>query len=301
MARSHRSIYWALAANIGIAITKFIAGGFSKSSAMISEGIHSLVDSVNELLLLYGIYRSNRQRDKDHPFGYGRELYFWSFIVAILIFALGAGVSFLQGFHQLKNPALPGKIGWSYAVLAFSLLFDGSSFLVALRDFKKTRSKRTRGKESLWASVRNSKDPGSFMVLFEDGAAVLGVGVVAICLFTGQLTKSPYLDGIASISVGIILTASSALLARESRSLLMGEGISSRTEQQINDIIQEDRSTRVKRFFSIYQSPEEVLIVVIIAFQPQLTTTALNSKITGIKKKIREKFPKINDIIIQPA
>jgi cation diffusion facilitator family transporter len=296
MARSNRSIYWALAANIAIAVVKFIAGGISKSSAMISEGIHSLVDSVNELLLLYGIHRSNRQKDKQHPFGYGRELYFWSFIVAILIFALGAGVSFFQGYNQLKNPALGDRIGWSYAVLGASLIFDGGSFLIAFKDFNKTRSKA-----SVWESVKDSKDPTRFMVLFEDGAAVLGVLTVGLCLFVGQELKNPYFDGIASMLVGLILTASSALMARESQSLLMGEGISARTEQKINAIIQEDASVRVQRFFSIYQSPEEVLIVIIIAFKPQLTTAALNRKINAIKTKIREKFPKINYIIIQPA
>ena len=263
---------------------------------MISEGVHSLVDSANELLLLYGIHRSNRKKDKKHPFGYGRELYFWSFIVAILIFALGAGVSFFQGYNQLKHPVLDEKFGWSYAVLAASFIFDGSSFLVALRDFNKTR---TNG--SLWESVKNSKDPTSFLVLFEDGAAVLGLVVVTICLVISQQTKNPYLDGIASMLVGLILTASSALLARESRSLLMGEGISAKTEQQINALINADTSVRVQRFFSIYQSPEEVLIVVMIAFKPQLTAAALNKKINSIKDKIRERFPKINYIIIQPA
>jgi len=296
MARSNKSIYAALAANIAIAATKFIAGGITGSSAMISEAVHSLVDSVNELLLLYGIHRSNRQKDKTHPFGYGKELYFWSFIVAILIFGLGAGVSFYQGYHHLKDPAPMTNSGWNYAVLAFSFLFDGSSFIVALKEFNKTRRE-----DSLWSAIKRSKDPTTFMVLFEDGAALLGVSVVFVCLYIGQQTDNPYLDGIASILVGLILTVASALLVRESRSLLMGEGISASTEQEIISLIEKNLSAvKVKKVFSIYQSPEEVLLVLIIAFTPKMTAEELNEKIDDIKKRIRDRYPKINYIIIQP-
>jgi cation diffusion facilitator family transporter len=283
-------------ANIVIGILKFIAGGISKSSAMISEGVHSLVDCVNELLLLYGIHRSNRSKDKSHPFGYGRELYFWSFIVAILIFGFGAGVSFYQGYIHLRTPSLTNHAGLNYATLAASFFFDGISFLVALKEFNKTR-----GDEPLWSAVKRSKDPTRFMVLFEDGAALLGVLMVAICLGIEQLTGNPYMDGIASTLVGLVLTMSSALLARESRSLMMGEGISGQTEQKITAIIKADDSVNtVKMFFSLYQSPEEILIVVVISFKTGLTSDKLNSSIAGIKEKIKKEFPKINYIIIQP-
>jgi len=286
----------ALAANIVIAVCKFIAGGISKSSAMISEGVHSLVDSVNELLLLYGIHRSNRQRDKTHPFGYGRELYFWSFIVSILIFALGAGVSFYQGVNHIRHPQLADDFVWNYAVLGISFLSEGSSFLIALKEFNKTR-----GEEPLWQAIKRSKDPATFMVLFEDGAALLGVLAVFICLYIGQQTKNPYLDGVASLLVGLILTIASALLARESRSLLMGEGISDQTEQAIVALIEKGFSpTKVKKMFSIYESPEEVLLVLVLSFQPDIRTEGLSDKIDEVKKAIREKYPKINYIIIQP-
>ncbi|MES1160237.1 MAG: cation diffusion facilitator family transporter, partial [Bacteroidota bacterium] len=273
----------------------FIAGGISKSSAMISEGVHSLVDSVNELLLLYGIHRSNRQRDKTHPFGYGRELYFWSFIVAILIFALGAGVSFYQGVSHIRHPQLAGDFVWNYAVLGISFISEGSSFLVALKEFNKTR-----GAEGLWAAIKRSKDPATFMVLFEDGAALLGVVVVFVCLFIGQQIKNLYLDGVASLLIGLILTIASALLARESRSLLMGEGISPQTEQNIIELIEKDfLPIQVKKMFSIYESPEEVLLVLILDF-PSLDTEELNNKIDAVKEAIRKRYPKINYIIIQP-
>jgi cation diffusion facilitator family transporter len=296
MARSNRSIYFALAANVAIAIAKFVAGSITGSGAMVSEGVHSLVDSINELLLLYGIYRSNKQRDKQHPFGYGRDLYFWSFIVAILIFGLGAGVSFYQGVTHLKSPGLTGHLGWNYAVLAFSLIFDGGSFLVAFRDFNKTR-----GGDSLWAAIVKSKNPASFMVLFEDGAAILGLLAVTVCLLIEGWTRNPYMDGIASIIIGVILTIASALLARESRSLLMGEGISTQTEQRIISIVKEDPSVRaVKRIFSMYESPDEVLLVIIISFDPLMTAAKLTEGMAGIKKRIEEQYPKINYIIIQP-
>lgn len=296
MARSNRSIFFALAANIAIGIIKFIAGSISKSSAMVSEGVHSMVDSVNELLLLYGIYRSNRKKDRTHPFGYGRELYFWSFIVSILIFGLGAGVSFYQGYNHLRSPSLTQHLGWNYIVLALSFLIDGSSFLVALRNFNK---KRESG--SLWTAIRKSKDPASFMVLFEDGAAMLGVFAVAICLLLEGWTRNPYLDGIASVLVGLILTLASALLARESRSLLMGEGISEKTERQIISIIENEPSViKVKKFFSLYESPEEVLIVVIISFQLQMSAERLSEKMAGLKSRIKERFGRINYIIMQP-
>jgi cation diffusion facilitator family transporter len=295
MKRSNIAIYSALAANIAIAATKYFAARVTHSSAMMAESIHSLVDSVNELLLLYGIYRSNKERDKEHPFGYGRELYFWSFIVSILIFSFGACVSFFQGYLHLKSPAISGKLTWNYLVLAFSLIFEGSSFIIAYRAFKKTAG------ESLWASIKRSKDPADFMVLFEDGAAVLGILVVFVFLFVGQQTNNPYLDGAASVAVGLILAISSMLLARESRSLLIGEGISSLTEKQIVDMIKdENHGIAVRRLFSLYQSADEVLLVLILSFGAELTTAEISDCITFIKEQIRQRYPKISYIVIQP-
>lgn len=298
MKRSKISIYAALAANVLIAAVKFIAGGISGSAAMIAEGVHSLVDSVNELLLLYGIYSSNKERDKHHPFGYGRELYFWSFIVSILIFALGAGVAFYQGYVHLKRPAMSEPLYWNYVVLVFSLVFEGISFIIAFRQFRRTEVK---GDVSLWDAVKRSKDPAAFMVLFEDGAAVIGVVTVLICLVVGHITDNPYWDGAASVLVGLILTAASALLARESRSLIIGEGISAQTEKEIMDLVKKDSSVISKpRIFSIYQSPEEVLLVILLSFKPELTVSELNDRIDDIKQRIRQQYPKIAYIIVQP-
>lgn len=296
MARSNVSIYSALAANIAIAIAKFIAGGITGSAAMISEGVHSLVDTVNELLLLYGIFRSNKKRDEFHPFGYGRELYFWSFIVSILIFALGAGVSFFQGYIHLRMPVTPGDQKWNYIVLGFSLLSEGSSLVIAYRAFRKTI-----GGQSIWAAVKKSKDPADFIILFEDGAAVLGILVVGVLLFIGERTKNIYLDGVASVVVGCILTVASALLARESRSLLIGEGISVQTEEEIRNIVKAgDAGTVVKRIFSLYQSPDEVLLVLIIGFPADLRAEALSERMAAIKVRVKKRYPKIAYILIEP-
>lgn len=298
MERSKISIYAALAANVAIATVKFIAGGVSGSAAMIAEGVHSLVDTVNELLLLYGIYSSNKERDKHHPFGYGRELYFWSFIVSILIFALGAGVSFYQGYVHVRTPAMTGPLHWNYIVLIFSLVFEGISFIIAFRHFKRTEVKED---VTLWDAVVRSKDPASFMVLFEDGAAVIGVAAVLVCLIIGQVTNNPYLDGVASLLVGCILTAASALLARESRSLIIGEGVSAETEKAIVDLVKKDGSVvSAPRIFSIYQSPDEVLLVILLSFKPEITVGELDEKIDAIKQRIRQQYPKIAYIIVQP-
>lgn len=296
MPRSTISIYSALAANVAIAVAKFIAGGISHSSAMIAEGVHSLVDTVNELLLLYGIARSDKERDERHPFGYGRELYFWSFIVAILIFALGAGVSFFQGIVHLRQPAISEDMGWNYAVLAFSFVSEGTSFVITYRQFRKTL-----GGKGWWEAIRVSKDPTDFMVLFEDGAAVLGIVVVFALLVIGQRTKNPYLDGVASLVVGCILTVASAVLARESRSLLIGEGISAKTEGEIRGLVEEvSEGSKVKRVFSLYQAPDEVLLVLIVDFPPDLSTDEISERIGRVRDKIKGRYPKIAYVVIQP-
>jgi len=297
MARSNVSIYAALASNVAIAIAKFIAGSFTRSSAMISEAVHSLVDCINELLLLLGIYRSNKERDKKHPFGYGRELYFWSFIVAILIFGLGSGVSIYQGISKLKNPVPTTNLKWNYFVLAFALICEGISFWIALKNFNKTR-----GDQSLWDAIINSKDPSAFMVLLEDGGAVIGIMIVAICLTLERIFKNPYIDSIASLLVGLLLCFISIILARESRSLLMGEGISQKTEKSIVQIVKSNSTViDVKRFFSLYESPDEVLIVLVISFRENLNTNDISEAIVSIKGEIRKQFPKINFILIQPV
>lgn len=296
MAKYNKSIYAALAANIFIAIIKFIAGTFSNSAAMISEGVHSMVDTVNQLLLLYGIRQSRRKADAYRPFGYGRELYFWSFIVSILIFGLGGGLSIYQGYTHIVRPKDLGDPTWNYIVLGASAFFEGISLIVAIREFN-----RVRDGLSWWQAIRESKDPSSFLVLFEDGAAVCGLSIVAIFTYFAHRFNDPYLDGVASLLVGLLLVGVSLVLARESRSLLMGEGISDKIREKIIITTEKDVAVeKVMYVLSIYRGPEDVLLMLIIAFKPDLDTGDINDAIVRIRETIKREFPLMKFVVIQP-
>jgi len=296
MARANKSIYSALAANLLIAVTKFIAGAFTNSSSMIAEGIHSTVDTSNQLLLLYGLKRSVKAPDKYRPFGYGKELYFWSFIVSIMIFGLGGVLSISQGISHIRHPETLQNPGWNYVVLALSFVFEGASLFVAIKEFDKTR----KG-VSWWKAIIKSKDPSGFLVLFEDGAAVLGLLIVFILMLLSHNLNLPFLDGLASVLVGLLLVFVSFILARESRSLLMGEGFTPETQQKIEDFIEQDQDVlSLISQLSTYQSPKEVLLMLIIEFKEELTTKALTSAIERLRDNIKREFPLVRFVIIQP-
>jgi len=263
---------------------------------MISEGIHSTVDTTNQLLLLYGIKRSKKLPDESHPFGYGKELYFWSFVVSILIFGLGGGLSVYQGILHIREPKVVTNIFWNYVVLILSLVFEGTSLLISLKEFNKTRT----GK-GWWDSIVKSKDPASFLVVFEDGAAVAGLMVVMILMGIGYYFHVPELDGVASVIVGLILVFVSLILARESRSLLMGEGIAPETREKIIKLTEQDAAVvRTRNILSTYQSPEEVVLMLIIDFQDDLDTGEITQAIQRIRKRVKAEFPLVRFVIIQP-
>lgn len=296
MASSNKSIYSALAANLLIAITKFIAGAFSNSAAMISEGIHSLVDTVNQILLLFGLRRSKKPADAMRPFGYGKELYFYSFIVSILIFGLGGGLSIYQGITHMIKPEELGDPTWNYVVLALSVVFEGISLIIAAKEFNKVR-----GNDSWWTAIVRSKDPSSFLVLFEDGAAVTGLFIVMICMFFSHKFNIPELDGLASLLVGLLLVGASIILARESRSLLLGEGLSKASREKITSIAEKDAAVlKVLSIISTYQSPEEVLLILILSFKEDLDTQDINDAIDRLRLEIKQEFKLIRFVIIQP-
>ena len=296
MKKNYAAIYSALAANILIAIIKFIAGAYSNSSSMISEGIHSLVDTTNEVLLLYGLKKSKKAPDKLRPFGYGKELYFWSFIVSILIFGLGGGLSIYQGILHIRNPEELGDPTWNYVVLGFSIVFEGTSLIIATKAFNKAR-----GDLSFWKAIVTSKDPSSFLVLFEDGAAVTGLIFVFILMLINQRYDLPILDGTASVIVGLLLIFVSIILARESRSLLMGEGIAPETQKKIITIAEKDPAVvRVGNVLSTYESPEEIVLMLIIYFKPDLDTEEITDSIDRVRFAIKEEFKLIEFVIIQP-
>lgn len=296
MANNKKSIYSALAANLLIAVTKFIAGAFTNSSSMISEGIHSTVDTTNQLLLLYGLKRSKKPADQYHPFGYGKELYFWSFVVSILIFGLGGALSIFQGIAHIRAPELMKDPTWNYVVLILSLIFEGTSLFIAVKEFNKTRNGM-----GWWDAIIKSKDPSSFLVVFEDGAAVAGLLIVMVLMGLSHSLQIPELDGLASVIVGLLLVFVSFILARESRSLLMGEGIAPETRQLIARLAEKDVAVRkVKSILSTYQSPEEVVLMLIIDFEDHLDTEEITGAIERIRQSIKNEFHLVSFMLIQP-
>jgi cation diffusion facilitator family transporter len=296
MAKSNKAIYAAFAANLLIAITKFIAGSITRSASMISEGIHSVVDSTNQLLILYGVRISRKPADQAHPFGYGKELYFWSFIVSILIFSLGGGLSIYHGVQFIIAPVEQGNPTINYIVLGTSCIFEGTSFIIAMKEFRVIK-----GDHGWWQAIVRSKDPSSFLVLFEDGAAVAGLLIVFIFMVIGHYLDMPVLDGVASICVGLLLVAVSMVLGRESRSLLMGEGISRETQVKIKSLVEKDEAVlKVNTIMSTYQSPEEVVLMLVVTFKDDLDTENITDAIARVRSAIKKEFELVEFVFIQP-
>jgi cation diffusion facilitator family transporter len=295
MAGSRVSIYGAIAANLAIAITKFAAGAITGSSAMLSEGIHSLVDTGNGLLLLVGARLSEREATPEHPFGHGKELYFWGLIVAILIFGLGGGLSIYEGLSHLMRPEPMRNAGWNYVVLAAAALFEGASFAVALRAFQRERAGRP-----FWEALHSSKDPTTYTVLAEDGAALLGLALAAAGIFLSQRLDRPELDGAASIAIGVLLAGVAVLLVRESRGLLIGEGLRPDTIARLRALIEAHPLVRrAGRMLSMYIGPEEVLLTLDVQFAPEATAAEVANAVTELEKDISSRYPRIKRIYIE--
>ena len=297
MAESRTAIYGALAANVAITITKFIVAGITGSSAMLSEGIHSLVDSGNSLLLLLGEHRSEQPASAQHPFGHGKELYFWSLIVAVLIFGAGGAVSFWEGVLHVRNPNALEDPFWNYVVLGCAAVFEGASFTVAFRQFT-----RERGATPFWHALRSSKDPATYTVMAEDSAALVGLALAAIGIFASHALDMPRLDGAASIAIGLLLAGVAVLLMRESRGLLVGEGVKPETASEIQDIARSAPGVReVGRVLSMYVGPEDVLVTFAVTFAPEMPASELARTIKQIERTVRERFPKVQRIFVEPV
>lgn len=296
MAHKNISIYGALVANIAIAIMKFVAASFTRSSAMLSEGIHSSVDSINQLLLLLGIRRSTKPADRNHPFGHGKEIYFWSLIVSILIFGLGGGMSIYEGIKHIQYPEKLTNIVWNYAVLGGAFLFEGTSFLIAIRSLNKERS--IRG--SFFQRVHISKDPSHFVVIYEDGAALAGLLVAAIGVFVGSHFNLPVADGIASIIIGLLLAFVAVLLTIESRDLLLGESMQTYEVDDIIRLVKMDKNVeRMRRPLTMHMAPNDVLLALDVQFDHKLSSTELSATIKRLENSIREAHPEIKRIYIE--
>lgn len=263
---------------------------------MLSEGIHSVVDTSNEVLLLFGLKRSKKPPDEKRPFGYGRELYFWSFIVSLLIFSIGGGISIYEGITHLQHPEIIKNPLWNYVVLAIALVFDGTSFIIALREFNKRRNG-----QPFWQTIIASKDPTDYVVLFEDAADVLGLTVAFAGVWLGQYFHNPYFDGIASVIIGLILACISIVLVRESYSLLMGEAASAEVLNDVTAIIKSHTNVDdVMPLQSIFLSPEEITLVVRVIFKDSLSLQDGCVIIEELKRNIQDKYPYFTRIAIEP-
>ena len=294
-ASAKKTIYAAMAANFAIAVTKFFAASVTGSSAMLSEGIHSVVDTGNELLLLLGLRLSQKPADDSHPFGYGQELYFWTLIVAIFIFAIGGGMSIYEGIEHVRHPEPLGDPRWNYGVLAFAVIFEGYSWNVALQEFLATKNEG-----SLWDAVRASKDPTIFTILFEDTAALVGLFVAFVGVLGGHLLNNVYLDGVASITIGVILCGVAFLLASESKGLLIGEGAKPEVVANIRQILHEDPAVdRVIKVLTLHFGPQEILLNLEIEFVNNLGTDELEITIERLEKAIRSQHSEIQNIFIE--
>ncbi len=295
--KSRLFIYISLAVDVLIAISKFTAAAFTGSSSMVSEGIHSVIDAISQLLLIWGIKTSGRKPDLERPFGYGKELYFWSFIVSLIIFLVGGCISFYEGFIRFTRPAFEGDPAWSYSVLGIAFLFTIVSLVSAIKAFN-----RQRGHTSFWKAVTESKDPSVFIVMLGDIGDLLGLVIAFSGVFLGRLFHNPYYDGVASILIGVILITISALLVRESKSLLMGETTSRKTLRKIVTLTEADSAIlKVKKHFSMYMAPEEILLQLNAVFKDDLTTGQVTDAIERVTKTIKREFPRIKQIFIEPV
>ncbi|WP_044661051.1 cation diffusion facilitator family transporter [Sphingobium sp. YBL2] len=294
--RKNIVLYGALLANIGIAVAKFVASALTGSSSMLTEGVHSMVDSGNQLLLLYGQARAKKPADAAHPFGYGRELYFWAFVVAILIFAVGAGVSIYEGWLHIRQPEPLRDPAVNYIVLAIAFLMEGASWTIAVREFG-----RKRGPSSWWQSIRRSKDPAGFIVLFEDSAALIGLIVAAIGVWASHYFGNARLDGVASIVIGLGLGAVAVLLAREAKGLLIGES----ADRAIIDAVwalldRRPEITAVNHIRTIHTAPDAVFVAISADFADDLRMGRAESLIEEMESEMKRAIPELTSIYIRP-
>jgi cation diffusion facilitator family transporter len=294
--RSKTVVYAAATGNLLVAATKFIAAFWTGSSAMLSEAIHSVVDTGNQLVLLYGLHRAAKPPDASHPLGYGRELYFWSFIVALLLFTLGAGVALYEGISHIARPNDIADARVSYIVYACAAVFEGYSWRVALREFRKAK-----GDASYYDAIRRSKDPPTFIVLFEDSAALIGLAIAAVGTFCAETFAMPLFDGAASIGIALILALAAWALARESKELLIGEPAGPRLRRAIVDIARGiDGIENASVMFSVHLAPDQVIAALSLEFRDSLTTLEIEAAVDALERAVHESHPEVLAIFVKP-
>ncbi|MCK5725359.1 MAG: cation transporter [Thiotrichaceae bacterium] len=292
---SKKVIYAALVGNSLIAVTKFIAASMTGSSAMLSEGIHSLVDTGNQMLLLHGIKQSQKPADEDFPYGHGKEIYFWSFIVAIMVFALGAGISLYEGIHHIFHPNAISNPMINYIVLGLAMLFEGAALFYAVREFK-----AAKGPLGYIEAVQKGKDPSLFVVVFEDSAAMLGLIVAFLGVVLAQVTGNFIFDGIASVIIAFILAGTALWMAIETKSLLIGESANQPIREGINNLINDmDEIEHLNEALTMHMGPEFILVNISADFASGISFEQVEKTIATLELNIKKKFPMVKKIFIE--
>ena len=285
----------ALAANGAIAIAKYGAAFFSGSSSMMSEAVHSTVDCGNEILLLIGVHRSGYPPDQSHPFGYGMEVFFWSLLMAVMLFGLGAGVTLLDGIHQIQHPEHIKKAWISYAVLGFAFVAEGTSWFISFRTLRRSQKGR-----AIYAAARRSKDPSVFAVLFEDSAALVGICVAALGIGLSELTGEPRWDGIGSIVIAALLATSGLLLARECHGLLTGEAA---VPELRDDVAKTVRNwpgvAQLGELATLQIGPDAVLVTLSLDFEDRLTSSDIEQTVTEIEQNLKGRHDQIARVFVE--
>ena len=296
---SHNSsttvVHAALAGNLAIAVTKFVAFALTGSSAMLTEAIHSSVDTGNQGLLLLGLARARKPPSQTHPFGYGMEVYFWAFVVALLIFALGGAFSIYEGVLKILRPEPIARAWINFLVIGLAALFEGASFLVAWKEFSVLR----KGAPFLQA-IRRSKDPSVFAVLLEDGAALAGLAIAALGVAGAAVFGIPWADGAASVAIGVLLVTVAIFLANETRSLLTGESASPRIVEAVREMLAADpRVDTVAEVLSMHLGPQEILLGVTLDFHDALTAGEIEDAADDFAVRIREIDARITRVFVR--
>lgn len=294
-AGSRRAIYAAFAGNVLIAITKFAAAFLTGSSAMLSEGVHSLVDTGNQVLLLHGMRRARQPADREFPFGHGKEVYFWAFVVALSVFALGSGVSLYEGILHLLEPVPVERPALNFAVLGLAFLFEGGSWWVAHRELR-----AVRGDRGILETIHREKDPTLFAVLFEDSAALAGLVVAFVGLALGELTGWHWLDGAAAVGVGVILAATAIWLGIETKSLLIGESASPEVVEEIRRIASAESGVeRVNEVLTMHVGPDFILVNLSVDFADELGAGAIERTIARIDRRLKKSLPRVKRVFVE--
>jgi cation diffusion facilitator family transporter len=293
---SNRTLIIALLANLGIAISKFVAAAITGSSAMLTEGVHSVVDSTNQLLLMWGRRQAKKPPDKYHPFGYGREVYFWSFVVAVLVFALGAGVSIYEGIIHIAHPEHAVSPIIAYVVLGVAFLLEGWSTLEAFREFD-----AAKGDLGWFEAIRRSKDPPSFIVLLENGAAMAGIVAAAVGVLLAQLTNDPFYDGAASIVIGVILGLTAFLLAYESKGLLIGEAADPELVRSLRRLVRDKPGVvGVGDVLTVHSSPDQITVMMNVDFRDSMLAGEVEQIVSNVEREAQERWPEVRWLFVRP-